>query len=182
MFCTSTLIWNAPFFNFFCHSFWNARMSSAHTLIRQNFLVLPEYCSFSKVVLQYQYQGFSIVLQYKTARLVHPCAAFIVLLPICLTAGMHLVLVYRDDPVVQHLKPSVLKAYLDQKEAVKEKEGRLRLVNTHHQFRDFKCFIFCSSARTGPWCLLFLWTLFSNAKPGRVCLLPVYECGDTKPR
>ena len=117
-------------------------MSSAHTLIRQNFLVLPEYCSFSKVVLQYQYQGCSIVLQYKTARLVHPCAAFIVLLPICLPAGMHLVLVYRDDPVVQHLKPSVLKAYLDQKEAVKEKEGRLRLVNTHHQFRDFKCFIF----------------------------------------
>ena len=37
-----------------------------------NCLVLLEYCSFSKVVLQYQYQGFSIVLQYKTARLVHP--------------------------------------------------------------------------------------------------------------
>ena len=25
-----------------------------------------------KINLQYQYQGFSIVLQYKTARLVHP--------------------------------------------------------------------------------------------------------------
>jgi hypothetical protein len=41
-------------------------------LIRQICLVLLEYCSFSKVVLQYQYQNFSIVLQYKTARLVHP--------------------------------------------------------------------------------------------------------------
>ena len=72
MFCTSTLIWNSPYFNFFCHSIWNARMSSARALTRQTFLVLPEYCSFSKVVLQYQYQGSSIVLQYKTARLVHP--------------------------------------------------------------------------------------------------------------
>ena len=33
--------------NFFCHSIWNARMSSAHALIRQIFLVLLEYCSFS---------------------------------------------------------------------------------------------------------------------------------------
>ena len=48
-------------------------MSSARTLI---FLVLLEYCLFPKVVLQYQYQGFSIVLQYKTARLVHPCTIY----------------------------------------------------------------------------------------------------------
>jgi hypothetical protein len=41
-------------------------------LIRQVCLVLLEYCLFAKVVFQYQYQGFSIVLQYKTARLVHP--------------------------------------------------------------------------------------------------------------
>ena len=47
-------------------------MYSVRALIRQMSLVLLEYCSFSKVVLQYQYQGFSIVLQYKTARLVHP--------------------------------------------------------------------------------------------------------------
>ena len=47
-------------------------MSSAHALTRQTCLVLPEYCLFSKVVLQYQYQGSSIVLQYKTERLVHP--------------------------------------------------------------------------------------------------------------
>jgi hypothetical protein len=47
-------------------------MSSARTLIRQHFLVLLEYCSLSKAVLQYQYQGSSIVLQYKTGRLVHP--------------------------------------------------------------------------------------------------------------
>ena len=53
-------------FNFFCYSI------CARTLIRQIFPVLFEYCSFSKVVLQYQYQGSSIVLQYKTARLVHP--------------------------------------------------------------------------------------------------------------
>jgi hypothetical protein len=32
------------------------------------FLVLLKYCSISTVVLEYQYQGFSIVLQYKTAR------------------------------------------------------------------------------------------------------------------
>ena len=30
------------------------------------------YCSISTEVLQYQYQGFSIVLEYETARLVHP--------------------------------------------------------------------------------------------------------------
>jgi hypothetical protein len=48
-------------------------MSSGRALVRQIFLVLLEYCLFSKVVLQYQYQSFSIVLQYKTARLVHPC-------------------------------------------------------------------------------------------------------------
>jgi hypothetical protein len=33
------------------------------------------YCSFSTAVLQYQYQGLCIVLQYKTARLVHPYEA-----------------------------------------------------------------------------------------------------------
>jgi hypothetical protein len=49
-------------------------MISAHALTRQTCLVLPEYCLYSKVVLQYQYQGSSIVLQYKTARLVHPCS------------------------------------------------------------------------------------------------------------
>ena len=54
-------------------------MSSACTLIRQTFLVLLEYCYFSKLVLQYQYQGFSIVLQYKTARLFHPCMVGVVL-------------------------------------------------------------------------------------------------------
>ena len=48
-------------------------MTSACALLRQMFLVLLEYCSFFKVVLQYQYQSFSIVLKYKTARLVHPC-------------------------------------------------------------------------------------------------------------
>jgi hypothetical protein len=42
----------------------------SRALIGQIFLVLLEYCSFS--LLQYQYQGFSIVLQYKTARLVQP--------------------------------------------------------------------------------------------------------------
>ena len=69
MFCTSILIWNSPYFNFFCHSIWNARISSARTLIRQIFLVLLVYCSFSKVVLQYQYQGFSIVLHGRSWRL-----------------------------------------------------------------------------------------------------------------
>jgi hypothetical protein len=48
-------------------------MSSARALILQKNLGLLEYCSFSKVVLHYQYQSFNIVLQYKTARLVHPC-------------------------------------------------------------------------------------------------------------
>ena len=47
-------------------------MSSECALLRQYLLELLKYCSFSTVVLQYQYQGFSIVLQYKTARLVHP--------------------------------------------------------------------------------------------------------------
>ena len=34
--------------------------------------ILCWYCRFLTAVLQYQYQSFSIVLQYKTARLVHP--------------------------------------------------------------------------------------------------------------
>jgi hypothetical protein len=80
---TSTFVWNSPYFNFFCHSITNARMNSANALIRQIFLVLLEYCSFSKVVLQYQYQGFSIVLQYKTARLVHPWPAPLLLYGLC---------------------------------------------------------------------------------------------------
>jgi hypothetical protein len=72
MFCTSTLIWISTYLNFFCHCIWNACMSSARAFTRKTFPVLPENCSFSKVVLQYQYQRYSIVLQYKTARLVHP--------------------------------------------------------------------------------------------------------------
>ena len=40
MFCTLTLIWNSPYFSFFCHSVWNAQLSSAHALIRNFFLVL----------------------------------------------------------------------------------------------------------------------------------------------
>ena len=72
MFCYSNIIWNSPYFNFLCHSIWSAHMGSAGTLLWQFILVLPEYCTFSKVVIQYQYKGFSIVLQYKTARLGHP--------------------------------------------------------------------------------------------------------------
>ena len=47
-------------------------MSSAHASHCQICLVLLQYCSFSTLVLQYQYQSFSIVLQYKTAIIVHP--------------------------------------------------------------------------------------------------------------
>ena len=48
------------------------RMNSSCAFLRHNFVVLFKYWSFSTVVLQYQYQGFGIVFQYKTARLVHP--------------------------------------------------------------------------------------------------------------
>jgi hypothetical protein len=71
MFCTSTLIWNSSYFQFLLslyliwavHMFWTDKFSGIAGVL----LV------FFKVVLQYQYQGFSIVLQYKTATLVHPC-------------------------------------------------------------------------------------------------------------
>jgi hypothetical protein len=59
-------------FQFILSLYLKCCKSSARALITQIVLVLLEYCSFSKVALQYQYQGFSIVLQYKTARLVHP--------------------------------------------------------------------------------------------------------------
>jgi hypothetical protein len=66
---------NSPYYNFLSHHIRNVHMSSANALRCTICLVLLQYCSFSTQVLQYQYQSFSILLQYKTARLVHPCQA-----------------------------------------------------------------------------------------------------------
>jgi hypothetical protein len=52
-----------------------AKYALFRPVLSLQFLVLFQYCSFFTVVLQYQYQNFGIVLQYKTARLVHPCSA-----------------------------------------------------------------------------------------------------------
>ena len=76
-------------------------MSSVRTLIRQIFLVLLEYCSFSNSVLQYQYQGFSIVLQYKTARLVQPCKVALYQQVHVITTLNHLtVQMYKGEPTM----------------------------------------------------------------------------------
>ena len=60
---------NTLYYELSAETAWTVNLLCSKT----NFRALLKYCSLSTVVLQYQYQGFGIVLQYKTARLVHPC-------------------------------------------------------------------------------------------------------------
>ena len=75
-FILSNFVTLVCFFNFnlklsLFEFFWSLFLKCPHEKCTRfdqtNFLGMLEYCLFSNVVLQYQYQGLSIILQYKTA-------------------------------------------------------------------------------------------------------------------